>query len=212
MIRYVCIVTRLIKYKQLLLKSTAVKKDFFNKISKTIYINIFWASIKLLFVDFLSFFLKRRILFFFKKPTNCLHSSSFLRIFRKIRYPYGLKLNKIDYINIIYYALLLKDSSLFLNYSVFFFESNRIKSHKKIFFLIKSLILRFSLFFRRLGVKGFFLDLKGKIGLTGNAKKKRLFFRCRRHSLTRKWLRVSFNNSIVRTTTGVLGISTYIFF
>ena len=121
-------------YKQPLLDPTIFKKDFFSKISKTIFMSIFWGSIKLLFIDFLSFFLKRRILFFFKKPTNNLQSQYFLRIFKKIRYPYGLKLNKLDYINIIYHSLILKDSGLFLNYTVFFFRVEPDKISQKNFF------------------------------------------------------------------------------
>ena len=106
----------------------------------------------------------------------------------------------------------MKDCLFFLNYCKKVFEGSRIKSHRKIFLLIKKFFKCFVTLFRRFKVRGFFLDLRGKIGLTGNSKKKRMYFRFRKHSLTRKTLRLNLSHNIIRTATGVLGITSYIFF
>ena len=163
-------------------------------------------------VDFVSFFFKRRVLFFLKKKYKLKRKLYFLKIFKKIKIPFGIKILKSELLYIIYYGLLLKDCSFFLNYTRRIFENNRLKSHKRLFFLYKKIFKKFIKLFRRLGVRGLFFDLHGKIGLTGNAKKKRLYFRCRRHSFTKKWVKINFYSSIIRTVTGVLGISAYIFF
>jgi len=188
-------------------------KKFFSKkftIQSQHHISFF---INCFIIKFCEIFFKKRVLFFFKKPKH--HNSNldlFVGFFKKIKQPFSVRFDKKNCIFLIYYSMLLKDSSLFLTNIINIFENNRIKSQKKIFFFLKNLILRFSIFFKRLLIRGVFFDIRGKIGATGNSKKKRLFFKCRKHSLTNKRLRINFSNGVVRTTTGVLGVSTYIFF
>lgn len=106
----------------------------------------------------------------------------------------------------------MKDCSFFLNYLCRIFECSAIRTHKKFFFFLKKIFRKGRFFFKKLKVRGIFLDIKGKISVTGNAKKRRMYFRCRRHSLTKKILKLNIRKSIIKTSTGVLGISAYIFF
>ena len=53
--------------------------------------------------------------------------------------------------------------------------------------------------------KGFYFLLKGKIGVTGNAKKRKYSFLSGNFSWTNKTLKMSFNKVDIRTHTGALG-------
>ena len=64
-------------------------------------------------------------------------------------------------------------------------EKLNIKLHKRLFKGLKKLIKDlFKPIFNLVGVLGTFFNVKGKIGVSGSAKKRRYFFYLGRHSLT----------------------------
>jgi hypothetical protein len=205
--------------KQIYLKNTILifqkisqqKRQFLKKLFSS-FKKPYWVFFNNYLIRFLEFFFQKNILFLFKKPKKNKQRLFFLNFFKEVRTPFGLHLNKKEFIFTIYYSLLLKDSCFFLKYCRRLYELNIIKLHKKIFMLVKRFFKKSLPLFKFLKVQGVFYDLRGKIGVTGSAKKKRLYFRFFRHSLSTKDLKLDFSSDVVQTTTGVLGISTYIFF
>ena len=87
------------------------------------------------------------------------------------------------------------------------------KNHKKFLLVFKSVVSRFFQFFvKDLSLKGFFFDIRGKVGVTGNAKKRHFSIKFGRYSHSRKSLRLNTFQNLVKTKTGVLGLSLVISF
>ena len=87
------------------------------------------------------------------------------------------------------------------------------KLHKRFLFFLK---LFFDRFFatqpKVLGFKGFKLTVKGKISVSGNAKKRTKRLRYGINSLSTKFYRISYARGVVHTHTGVLGIKFFLFY
>jgi len=98
---------------------------------------------------------------------------------RKFFYKYFRKFLQIDkrIIGILYYSLLLKDASILTSFLKTTLELLNIKLHKKVLYGLKKLIRDlFKPVFVLLNVKGLYFNIKGKLGVSGNAKKRRYFF------------------------------------
>ena len=196
---FLYLIIRILKLRKLKKIKYVFEKNYFLLLSKFL-------------ITFLGGFFKKKIIFFLKKGSNLLHmkkvsSSLFYKIFKKY-----LNINK-QITGIIYYSLLLKDSSIFINFFKKILKNTSIKLHKKIFFSLKKfLLLVFKPYFFFLNVKGLFFNVKGKIGVSGNAKKRRYFFSLGEHSMSTKTLKIDFMFTTVTTFTGILGFSFSIFF
>lgn len=142
-------------------------------------------------LDFLEFFFKNTILFNLKKGSNKILLKQIS--FRKFSIKYfkkNLKTSK-QIIGVIYYSLLLKDTSIFVNFFRKILEKLNIKLHKKLFKGLKHLLKDFyKPLFNFFGIFGIFFNFKGKIGVSGNAKKRRHFFFFGRHSLTSRLVKI----------------------
>lgn len=146
---------------------------------------------------FLESVFKKKILINIKKGSNKLFLKQtgnfyfFNKFFKK-----NLKTSK-QIIGILYYSILLKDSFIFSNFFKKKLENINIKLHKKLLLGLKKTIRYFFcknfIFF---GLRGIFLNIKGKLGVSGNAKKRRYFFYFGNHSLTKKTIKFShkYNN------------------
>ena len=164
-------------------------------------------------ISFLEFFFKSSVLFNIRKGTNKLALKKIsLRKFSLKYFKRHLKIRK-QIIGIIYYSLLLKDSSIFVNFFRKILERLNIKLHKKTLLGLRKLIKDlFRPVFYFLGVGGVFFNIKGKLGVSGNAKKRRYFFFFGRHSITSRSLKVDLKFTPVWTFTGALGFTFLIFF
>ena len=92
-------------------------------------------------------------------------------------------------------------------------EKMRLNGHKKFLILLKLVLQQYyNYFFCKLDVLGVFFDIRGKIGVSGNAKKRNKKISIGSNSSTKKSLKINFQQSIIRTDTGVLGVSFYIYF
>ena len=184
------------------------KKSFFLKTFKNhfFFLNRF-------IVSFLEFFFKTSIIFNLKKGTNKLVLKQIS--FRKFSVKYfkkNLKTSK-QIIGVIYYSLLLKDSSIFINFFKKILENLNIKLHKKLFLGFRKLLKDFfKPIFLFLGVSGIFFNVKGKIGVSGSAKKRRYYFYFGQHSITSRNLKMDLKFSPVWTFTGTIGLTFLIFF
>ena len=173
----------------------------------------FFTFVKIFFLNFLENFFKKKVLFNFKKGTNKLLLKQIS--FRKFDIRYFKKNLGVtrQIIGILYYSFLLKDSSIFVNFLKRVLEVLNLKLHKRVFKGIKKLIKDiFKPLFNYLGLNGLFFNVKGKIGVSGSAKKRRYFFYFGRHSLTNRTLKMDCKNTTIWTPTGVLGFTFLVFF
>ena len=141
-------------------------------------------------LNFLEFFFKNNIIFNIKKGSNKILIKQVG--FRKFYFKYfkrNLKTSR-QIVGVLYYTLLLKDSSMFVNFFRKILESINIKLHKKLFSGLKKLFKDvFKPIFNFLGVLGVFFNIRGKIGVSGSAKKRRYFFYFGKHSLTSRYMK-----------------------
>ena len=118
-----------------------------------------------------------------------------------------------NFIKIIILTLLSKDTTIFINWIKSFLEILYYKNHKKFFILLKYIFFFFfkylKFFFK---IKGLKFNVKGKISLGGNSKKKKQSFSLGSFSLTKKSTFINFNKTHVNTLSGVLGVFFFIFF
>jgi hypothetical protein len=62
------------------------------------------------------------------------------------------------------------------------------------------------------GIRGFVFDIRGKVGVTGDAKKRHTKISWGQTSFTNKNLKLSLKQGLVYTRTGVMGVTVIIFF
>ena len=86
-------------------------------------------------------------------------------------------------------------------------EKIHLKKHRKMVKVIHSTIRNNLLFLELTGVKGFSMDVRGKLGTAGNSKKKHYAFNVGSIAPTTKSHGLNLYQTTVRTSTGVLGIT-----
>ena len=207
-------------YNNFFLKKNFFKKIFLKKVfKKKFFLKFLKRSIKGFFFlnKFLQYFLenffKKKIILNLKKGSNklVLRQISSFYFFNKF-FKKNLKISK-QIIGILYYSILLKDSIIFSNFFKRKFENINIKLHKKLLLGLKKLIKNiFKPKFNYLGLKGIFLNIKGKLGVSGNAKKRRYFLYFGKHSITQRTIKFSHKQTNIWTYTGNLGFGFYLFF
>jgi hypothetical protein len=96
-------------------------------------------------------------------------------------------------IKIMIFSFILKDPKFFLAYLNIIFIKVNLKLHKKIILSIRSMLYKYSFFFLKiLKNKGFMLEIKGKIGVTGSAKKRKQKILIGSNSLSKNNIKCSF--------------------
>lgn len=149
-------------------------------------------------IQFLEFFFKRHIMFNIKKGSSklVLRQMSFRKFIRKY-FRKTLKTSK-QIIGVIYYSLLLKDSRMFTLFFRKILEKINIKLHKKLFLGLKKILKDlYRPIFSSLGVLGLFFSVRGKVGVSGNAKKRRHFFYFGRYSISSRTVKMDISFSPV---------------
>lgn len=86
-------------------------------------------------------------------------------------------------------------------------EKLELRKHKKIVKIIQSTLQKYEFFFKLTGVTGFYFDIRGKLGVSGNAKKRHYAFSVGLISSTQKSLKLKFCQTTIRTDTGVMGVN-----
>ena len=84
-----------------------------------------------------------------------------------------------------------------------YFRSQR-KFLRFLRFIFRAIFKRFR---KSVDIQGFFFDIRGKVGVSGNAKKRHFFFKEGPSSFSEKKIRLLFYQDLVRTRTGVLGVT-----
>ena len=173
---------------------------------------LFFNKFLLLFLENMfhrNFFLKFK---FFKKLYNVIEKKllyfNFYKKYFKIQFKIGRGFFFKEMLKVIWLTFFLKDCRFFLYWLQKTMERLYFKSHKKFLAFLKTILIHyFNLFSLDLKYKGFYFDIRGKVGVAGNAKKRHFFIRAGRYSLSEKNLKWNFFQHIVRTKTGVLGTS-----
>jgi len=204
------------------IKNKKLSKKFLKKSITTFKINkflkkknlfIFFIFLNKFLLSFLEFFFLKKIYFNLKKGSNKLPIKQIS--FRKFTTKYfkrNLKISK-QIIGVLYYSFLLKDSSIFSNFLKKVLEKLNVKLHKKVFLGLRKIIKDlFKPVFEFLGVLGVFFNIKGKIGVSGSAKKRRYFFYFGKHSITTKKIKIDLKLVPIWTFTGTLGFTFLLFF
>jgi hypothetical protein len=85
--------------------------------------------------------------------------------------------------------------------------------HKKFLFFFKTFIRNlYPIFFNVFNIKGFFFDIRGKVGVAGNSKKRHYCFHYGLFGKSTTSIKMDIEKTIVRTNTGVLGMTMIITF
>ena len=140
-----------------------------------------------------------------------------IRVFRKLkRYNYRFKRNFFlgEIIRVIVVSLMSRDSTLLINYVTWVLMQIPYKDVKGFLYFLKVILKRhllpnFKNFFL---IKGFVFDIRGKVGVTGDAKKRHTLISWGQSSFSEKNLKLSLKQGLVYTRTGVMGVTVIIVF
>jgi hypothetical protein len=132
-------------------------------------------------------------------------------IFEDFKY-FNLKIlrgfNIIEFLEIIWISLQNKDNYLLLNWFKKIMELMHFKNHKKFLNLFKLIFIKYShIFIENFKISGFYFDIRGKVGVAGNSKKRHFFFKIGKINLSKKNTKVDHQQNIVNTSFGVLGVT-----
>ena len=86
-------------------------------------------------------------------------------------------------------------------------EASHFKKHKKILSIIFDIIKKNKVVLVVTGIKGFSFDIRGKVGVAGNAKKRHVFFSLGKISTTSQNLKSQWQQISVWTPTGQMGVT-----
>ena len=120
----------------------------------------------------------------------------------------SVNFNLTELIEIVLYSFFRKDVILLMSWFIKNFKDIHFTQHKNflIFFkiIVDDVFENYQDFFR---LKGFYFILKGKIGITSNAKKKRVQFSLGSLSRSKKSQKVDFQQNVVKSLSGSIGVS-----
>ena len=112
-----------------------------------------------------------------------------------------------ELLEIFWLTLQTHDMQILLNFLKNKFETTHFKKHKKLLSLFFDVIKKNKFIFEILGIKGFFFDIRGKVGVSGNAKKRHNCFSIGKITTTSQNTNSYFQQISVWTPTGQMGIT-----
>ncbi len=113
---------------------------------------------------------------------------------------------------ILVFVIFFRDTTLFMNWFTWVMRKIKYRSIKKFLFFLKSLLLNFLLpsLSKQSGVVGFHFDIRGKVGVAGDSKKRHFAIRWGSPSFTSKKYKFSLKQGLVPSYTGVMGVTVLI--
>jgi hypothetical protein len=168
------------------------------------------------FIFFLETFLKTRV--WFKCNTNARVPKIIAKKLKKLAkktkrlvYIIGKHLFLLEMYELLWLSLFYKDISLFARWFKILMEKIEFKRHKRMIKIIHNAVRsNKKLFLLSTGTKGFSIDVRGKLGVTGNAKKRHLAFTVGQISITKKKNPLHYYHNLIGTATGVLGVTYFV--
>lgn len=196
----------------ILLNQELITILFFNEKSKLNF-NNFSKFYKLYVSNFFENVLNKSIFFkidtnFFKKYNHSIQVEKIINDYRNYNNKFSKFFHITEMIEIIWYSFEFKDLNILSNWLIKMLGFINLKNHKKFLTLLQSLVLDYSTIYTDfLKIKGFFFKIKGKIGLSGNAKKKQIKFRTGKIYLSDKSTKIICEKNVSKTDYGVLGFT-----
>lgn len=179
---------------------------------------IFYKYIYHYLTSFLESFFKKRVFLKIKTKVTLDESTQreLINIFAKHR-SYQSKVGRgfffFEMLEILLISFLYKDVNLLIDWFVKTMERIQFRSHKKFISTFKFILVNYQdLFVYSNSVRGFFFDIRGKVGVAGNAKKRHFSFNVGKFSKTTKASKIEYQQQIVRTFTGALGVTMIMYF
>lgn len=198
------------------------KKKYIFSISRRSFLNrkdsFFLLNSRI--ISFLLFFFKKNIFFTFKKlnphTKNIEFDNEVKYIIWKMVSKYKKKIKHIflkTFYKSLFFSLKLKDPNFFLEWYIKKIEAISPQKHKFMIHIFYILLKKFHRYiFFSSNVKGVFFYISGKIGVSGDSKKRNIFFNFGKHSGSKKNLKINSVKSKIKTFTGVLGVTFNIYF
>lgn len=150
-----------------------------------------------------------------RNPFNSFWKRYIFRFCKSNGYAYK-KFSKLlpyrELLEIIILSFKMQDAQIFLKFLKNKFETSHFKKHKKILSILFDILRKNRALFTLTPVKGFSFDIRGKVGVSGNAKKRHVFFSYGKISTTSQNLKSVFQQIEVWTPTGQMGITCYMVF
>lgn len=187
-------------------------KKFFSKFKLSFNIN-YLVYIQFYILGFMENFFKKKILLklsnnFFRKTGNFKFLNSIFLENKNYQPKYMKGFYICDFIEILWYSFFLKDLTLINDWFCKFFEATHFRFHRKFILFLQNFMNKHShIFINVLKIKGFFFDIRGKVGVAGNSKKRHYFFRFGELNKSTKSRKINFNQSVIRTPSGALGLT-----
>ena len=110
-------------------------------------------------------------------------------------------------LEVLLFTFKCKDLKVFLQLVKDILEQQHFKKHKKILLVIFDIIKKNNLMFVATSLKGFSFDIRGKVGVSGNAKKRHIFFAYGKTTTTTQSVRSSMQQVNIWTPTGQMGLT-----
>lgn len=186
----------------------------FNSIKKKI-INqkFFLLYCRLFFINFYELFFKTKVFLKIYKNTPPTWSLNILlnflvKKFKNIQSFIGKGFFLKEMFYIIFYMFKYKDITIFKNWLITNLERMTFIKHRKFFYFLK-LILKniFSKITKLFNIRGFYLDVTGKISVSGDAQTRRYIITRGFTSFSSYTYKLNYTKFTIRTTTGILGLS-----
>lgn len=116
-------------------------------------------------------------------------------------------INTQELLEIFIQTLITCDLKILLFFIKLKLENTHFKNHKKILSILFDTFKKNKAALALSGVKGFSFDIRGKVGVAGNAKKRHLFFSMGKISTTSQNLKAQWQQINVWTPTGQMGVT-----
>lgn len=188
------------------------KDRFFLKFKFNLNIN-YLTYMQFYILSFLENFFKKRFYIkttnnFFQKPENTDYLLSIYNDYKNFQPKYMKNFLIRDFLEIVWYSFFLRDLTLLVDWVSKFLEASNFRVHKRFLLFFHNFMHKYSnIFFDILRIRGFFFDIRGKVGVTGNSKKRHFFLKIGKLNKSTKIKKMDFNQSIVRTPSGALGLT-----
>ena len=100
-----------------------------------------------------------------------------------------------------------QNSQIFLVFIKNILERSHFKKHRKILSILFDIFKKNQTLFTLTPIKGFYFDIRGKVGVSGNAKKRHIFFSNGNITTTTQNVKSALQQINVWTPTGQMGIT-----
>lgn len=180
---------------------------------KTIKQQSFLLFCRLFIINFYEFFFKTKIFLKLYKniPTNwslTIMLAFLTKKFKNIQNFIGKGFFLREMFYIIFYMFKYKDITILKNWLITNLERMAFIKHRKFFYFLK-LILKniFTKITKLFNIRGFYLDITGKISVSGDAQTRRYIITKGFTSFSSYTYKLNFTKFTVRTSTGLLGLT-----